>query len=121
MPDRPTSHPEQFVQCAAVLQVTDVLETTNYYRDMLGFNCDYVNAEYGIVWRDNSAIHFARSAESPTGVRLFNWLNNVDSYYDEIKSRGANITVDIGNRDYGIRDFTIDDINSVMIDFGQDQ
>ena len=58
MPNRPTSNPAQFIQGAPALHVPDVKATANYYRDVLGFQWDYGDDDYAVVWRDNSAIHF---------------------------------------------------------------
>ena len=120
MPDRPTSNPNQFIQSAPVLQVVDVIETTDYYRNILGFNCDFVSSEYGVVWRDNAAIHFARSDENQKAARLFLWLIDVDRYYQEILQRGVRISIEIADRDYKIRDFGVEDINGAILIFGQD-
>jgi uncharacterized glyoxalase superfamily protein PhnB len=120
MPDRPTSDPKQFIQSAPVLQVADVIETTDYYRNILGFDCDFVSPEYGVVWRDNVAIHFGRSEEIQKAARLFLWLIDVDRYYQEILQRGAHISIEIADRDYKIRDFGVEDINGAILIFGQD-
>ena len=120
MPDRPTSNPNQFIQSAPILQVDDVIESTDYYRDILGFNCDFVSPEYGVVWRDNAAIHFGRSDETQKAARLFLWLIDVDRYYQEILQRGARISIEIADRDYKIRDFAVEDINGAILVFGQD-
>ena len=120
MPDRPTSNPKQFIQSAPVLQVVDVIETTDYYRNILGFNCDFVSPEYGVVWRDNAAIHFGRSDEIQKTARLFLWLIDVDHYNQEILLRGACISIEIADRDYKIRDFGVEDINGAILIFGQD-
>ena len=120
MPDRPTSNPNQFIQSAPILQVDDVIESTDYYRDILGFNCDFVSPEYGVVWRDNAAIHFGRSDETQKAARLFLWLIDVDRYYQEILQRGARISIEIADRDYKIRDFGVEDINGAILIFGQD-
>jgi hypothetical protein len=37
MPALPSSNPAQFVQCAPVWHVADVLATQRFYRDVLGF------------------------------------------------------------------------------------
>ena len=120
MPDRPTSNPKQFIQSAPVLQVVDVIETTDYYRIILGFNCDFISPEYGVVWRDNAAIHFGRSDEIQKAARLFLWLIDVDRYHQEILQRGACISIEIADRDYKIRDFGVEDINGAILIFGQD-
>jgi len=120
MPDQPTSNPKQFIQGAPVLHVPDVEATARYYRDVLGFNWDFGDQNYAVVWRDNSAIHFVRDERSPTGVHLFQWLREVDAYYEEISGRGAEVAAAPESRSYGIRELSVRDINGIDIVFGQD-
>ena len=89
MPNAPTSSPAQFIQGAPVLLVTDVKATATFYRDVLGFAWDFGDENYSVVWRDNSAIHLAKGDGRLTGVRLFQWVQDVDAYYREITARGA--------------------------------
>jgi uncharacterized glyoxalase superfamily protein PhnB len=120
MPDYPSSNPAQFIQGAPVLHVRDVQATASYYRDVLGFTSDFGDSDYAVVWRDNSAIHFVKSDQDPTGVHLFQWVRDVDHYYKEILERGANVTVEPGNRPYGVRDFSVQDLNRIKVIFGQE-
>ena len=77
MPNPPKSKVKQVIQGAPIIQVTDPLETATYYRDVLGFDFDFGSESYAVVWRDNAAIHFARSDELASGVRVFLWVKNV--------------------------------------------
>ena len=120
MPNRPTSNPAQFIQGTPALYVPDVKATANYYRDVLGFQWDYGDDDYAVVWRDNSAIHFVRGDRNPSGVHLFQWVRDVDAYHREIVGRGAEVIEEPTDRPYDIRDFTIRDLNGVSIVFGQD-
>ena len=120
MPAPPSSSPKQFVQGAPVLHVPDVAATAAFYRDVLGFTCDFGDDRYAVVWRDNSAIHFVRDPDPPRGVHLFQWVNDVDSYYDEIIGRGATVAAGPADQPYGIREFGVRDINGVEVVFGQD-
>ena len=120
MPAPPSSSPKQFVQGAPVLHVPDVAATVAFYRDVLGFTCDFGDDRYAVVWRDNSAIHFVRDQGRPRGVHMFQWVNDVDSYYDEIIGRGATVAAAPADQPYGIREFGLRDINGVEIVFGQD-
>jgi predicted enzyme related to lactoylglutathione lyase len=120
LPTPPSSNPAQFVQGAPVLHVADVAATATFYRDVLGFTWDFGDNTYGVVWRDNSAIHFVRGDGVPTGVHLFQWVKNVDAYYREIVGRGADIGQAPADQPYGIREFGVRDINGVEIVFGQD-
>ena len=121
MPDRPTSDPKQFIQGAPVLHVADVRATAAYYRDTLGFKCDFGDDEYSVVWRDNSAIHLARGDQRfPTGIHLFQWVRDVDAYYREIRDRGAAVLEGPMDRPYQIREFKVRDPNGIEIVFGQE-
>jgi|SRR5688572_58493 predicted enzyme related to lactoylglutathione lyase len=120
MPARPSSDPAQFVQGAPVLHVPDVLATAAFYRDTLGFTCDFGDETYAVVWRDNSAIHFVRDESGAQGVHLFQWVKDVDAYYKELVDRGATVEAAPADQPYGIREFGVCDINGVGIVFGQE-
>jgi uncharacterized glyoxalase superfamily protein PhnB len=120
MPALPSSDPEQFVQGAPVLHVPNVSATVAFYRDVLGFTCDFGDDTYAVVWRDNSAIHFVRDEGGPRGVHLFQWVKDVDAYYREVVNRGAKGAAEPTDQTYGIREFGLCDINGVEIVFGQD-
>lgn len=120
MPARPTENPKQFIQGAPVLHVPDVEAAARFYRDMLGFNWDFGDEVYAVVWRDNSAIHFVRDERAPRQVHLFQWVQDVDGYYKEIVGRGAVVASEPTDQPYGIREFAMQDLNGVGIVFGQD-
>jgi len=120
MPARPAANPEQFIQGAPVLHVPDVQATAEFYRDVLGFTWDFGDETYAVVWRDNSAIHFVRDEEASRHVHLFQWVQDVDAFYDEVVGRGASIASEPCDQPYGIREFALRDLNGVGIVFGQD-
>ena len=120
MPALPSSNPAQFVQGAPVLHVADVETTAAFYRDVLGFTWDFGDETYAVVWRDNSAIHFARDTGNPSGVHLFQWVKDVDAYHREIVNRGAVVAMEPTDQPYGIRELGIRDVNGMTIVFGQD-
>jgi hypothetical protein len=120
VPRKPSSEPAQFLQGAPVLEVVSVELTVEFFVHSLGFLCDFQSSEYGVVWRDNVALHFIRSNDIPRPIRMFHWLVDVNAYYDELQRCGTEITVEIGDREYGIRDFSVTDINGFILVFGQD-
>ena len=120
MPAVPSSNPAQFVQGAPVLHVANVAATAAFYRDVLGFTCDFGDEAYAVVWRDNSAIHFVKDTGQPSGVHLFQWVKDVDAYHREIVSRGAVVTMEPTDQPYGLRELGLCDVNGVAIVFGQD-
>lgn len=44
---------------------------------------------------------------------------NIDEYYNELKNKGGKIAVDMKDEPYGIRDFTIEDINGYKLTFNR--
>jgi catechol 2,3-dioxygenase-like lactoylglutathione lyase family enzyme len=122
MPALPTTDPEQFYQGAPLLTVPDVMAAVDHYQRLLGFqaDADAVTADYGVVWRDNAAVHFALGADVPTGVRIFFWVRDVDRLYAEVQARGVRQLQPIGTRPYHVRDFSIRDLNGIELVFGQD-
>ena len=56
----------------------------------------------------------------PTGVRIFFWVKDVNTLYEDVMKQGAEITMPIETRWYKIRDFAIRDPNGVVLVFGQD-
>ena len=122
MLDVPTSNPEQFYQGAPLLLVPDVRATADFYRSILGFKSDPATdtPEYSVVWRDNAAVHLTQGEHAPTGVRIFFWVKDVNTLYEEVVRRGAAIAVPIETRPYRVRDFSIRDPNGVVVVLGQD-
>ena len=47
-------------------------------------------------------------------------VRDVDAYYEELNERGTKAEIAPTTRPYGIREFSILDINGVSIVFGQD-
>ena len=62
--------------------------------------------EYAVVWRDNAAVHLAKGELTPTGVRIFFWVKDVNALYEELIGRRVAIEVPIETRHYGVRDFS---------------
>jgi predicted enzyme related to lactoylglutathione lyase len=122
MPNIPTSNPKQFYQAAPLLTVPDVIAAASYYQRVLGFqaDADAVTADYGVVWRDNAAVHLAVGANAATGVRIFFWVRDVNQLYEDVQARGAQLLEPIGTRPCHLRDFSIRDLNGLELVFGQD-
>ena len=120
MPDLPKSNPDQFVQCAPVISVPDVKLTASYYRDVLGFLWDFGDENYSVVWRDNAAIHFVKGDNVPVGLHLFQWVQDVDRYFEELMTRGVKTETRPEDQAHGLREFKLTDVNGIDLIFGQD-
>ena len=119
---------------APYLIVDDVISTANYYRDKLGFSYERFWNEppsFCMVHRSGVVIMLAQLEQ--TGVMRPNrvvdpeggawdaylWIDNVDSLYDEYKSKGVKIVRGVCDQPYGCRDFEVEDCNGYRLCFGQ--
>ena len=110
---------------ATVFPVEDVQSTLDYYRDILGFEITFEWEEpvtYAVLKRgENVSIHVVQKRDdfkpSKEHTAVYIFCNDVDAVYEELKTKGANITCEIGDREYGMRDFDVTDPNGFQICF----
>lgn len=115
------------------LAVRDMKQAIQFYRDSLGFKMgmafpDADNPEYSDLSKDGMVImliptvNLGIGAEERLGIGVNLYMQidgNIDEYYDEIKSKGIKFIVDIKDEPFGIRDFTVEDINGYKLTFNQ--
>jgi uncharacterized glyoxalase superfamily protein PhnB len=115
------------------LAVRNMKQTIQFYRDSLEFKIgmafpDVDSAEYVDLSKDEMVLMFIPSKNMGIGakeklgigVNLYMQINgDIDEYYRELKNKGVNIVVDIKDETYGIRDFTVEDINGYKLTFNQ--
>jgi len=118
---------------SATLAARNMKETIEFYKNSLGFSMgmafpDASNPEYVDLAKDGMALMFIPAEsigignEKKLGIGVNLYMNidgDIDEYYDELKKRGVKITVDIKDEPYGIRDFTVEDVNGYKLTFNQ--
>jgi catechol 2,3-dioxygenase-like lactoylglutathione lyase family enzyme len=112
--------------------ITDKLEETkSFYVDKLGFSILWEADWFILLATPNGAdtISFLvpnhptqelsnfRKPFNGNGIYLTIEVENVDSYYEEIKKSGTNIALDIRSEVWGDRHFALIDPNNIGIDF----
>lgn len=109
--------------------VPDVVQTAEYYRDVLGFQLDgYFGSPpvFAIVWRDRVEIFFSRSDQS--GVRtgrarlaydVYLRVTGVDDLAEDLRNKGAEIVEGPTNRIYNQRELVVKDCNGLILCFGE--
>jgi catechol 2,3-dioxygenase-like lactoylglutathione lyase family enzyme len=117
---------------APVLLTSDVVATSEYYRDKLGF--DRVElfgepANFAIVTRDGLSLMLAqkgRGVEHKPNWRIVDktwnvylWVDDVDGEYADMQARGAHIDYTIYNTPWGTREFGVQDLDDHDIAIGQ--
>lgn len=115
------------------LAVRNMKQTIQFYRDSLGFKTgmafpDADNPEYADLSRDGMVImliptgNVAIGAEEKLGVGVNPYMQidgDIDEYYSEVRNKGVKVVVDIKDEPFGIRDFTVEDLNGYKLTFNQ--
>lgn len=115
------------------LAVRNMIQTIQFYRDSLGFkmgmtfpNAD--NPEYADLSKDGMVLMFipaenigiSRDEKLGMGVNLYMQIDgDIDKYYNELKDKNVKIVVDIKDEPYGVRDFTVEDMDGYKLTFNQ--
>ncbi|HZQ44383.1 MAG TPA: VOC family protein [Acidobacteriaceae bacterium] len=101
------------------LPVADVERAQQHYRDALGFEIGwlYPGGGIGAVSRDRAVIFF-RKREPPFEPAV-HWVfaEDIDASYEELKSTGANIVEPLELKPWGLRQFTVKDLDGNVFYF----
>ena len=113
------------------LAVRNMKKTIDFYTQKLGFTLGMTfpsqeNPEYADLSKDGMVLMFLPTAnvgigsdeKLGTGVNLYMQIDgNIDEYYDELRKHSVKIVMDIKDELFGIRDFTIEDIDGYQLTF----
>ena len=104
------------------LPVADVERAQQHYRDTLGFEIGwlYPGKEIGAVSR-GAAVIFFRKRNAPFEPAI-HWVftEDIDASYAELQSSGANIVDPLEKKPWGLRQFTVKDLDGNIFYFYQD-
>ncbi|HEY4327956.1 MAG TPA: VOC family protein [Mucilaginibacter sp.] len=109
---------------ATIFHVSYVERSIEYYTGVLGFTVDFRYGDLAGMVFGNVLIYLSGPAQ---GVKraigegsIYIFCDDVNEYYLNIKSMGADISVDIEDRAYGMRDFGIADPDGNFLTFGME-
>ncbi|HYV20051.1 MAG TPA: VOC family protein [Verrucomicrobiae bacterium] len=104
------------------LPVADVERAQRHYRDALGFQIGWLtpDKEIGAVSRGDAAIFLRK--RTPPFEPAVHWVfaRDVDATYHELKGLGATIVEPIENKPWGMRQFTVEDLDGNRFYFHHD-
>ena len=105
------------------LPVADVERAQQHYRDALGFEIGWLNPDKGIgaVSRDDAGPIFFRRRMPPFAPAV-HWVfaEDIDASYAELKASGANIVDPLELKPWGLRQFTVMDLDGNLFYFHHD-
>ena len=103
------------------LPVTDVERAQQHYRDALGFEIGWLHDhDIGAVSRGNVAIFFRKTSRPFEAAVHWVFAHDIDATYNELRSLGANIVEPLETKPWGLRQFTVEDIDGNRFYFHHD-
>jgi hypothetical protein len=112
----------KFLGSNPILPVVSVVETARFFREELGFTTDtlWKDPSYGVVSRGNTTIEFGegRSEHAGSGVCLI-FVEDADAVYKEWEKKKIVFVGDLSDREYGNRDFRVNDNNGNVLIISQ--
>ena len=124
--------PVVFGAVAPQFVVADVVETAEYYRDILGFEItDYFLEPpvHAIVTRGRAQVFLAKATEAlgvsnrrlkEVALDAYFRIRGVELYAKQLAERGAVVVEGPVTRAYDVRELVVEDCNGFVLVFGED-
>ena len=104
------------------LPVADVERAQQHYKDALGFEIGWLEPgkEIGAVSNAQTAIFFRK--RTPPFEPAVHWVyaEDIDATYQGLKSMGAKIVDPLETKPWGLRQFTVEDLDGNVFYFHHD-
>ena len=111
----------KFRHVTPILYATNVVESIRHYTTVLGFENSWdwgLPPTFGGVSKNGIEIFFCEKGQGNPGTWLSIFVDDVDAYYEEIKSKGAIIVAAPENMEWGVREMLVQDPDGHKIRFG---
>jgi uncharacterized glyoxalase superfamily protein PhnB len=106
---------------AAVFRVTNLDRALVHYRDVFGFTEDFRYGDYAGISRGELHLHLTGSSvhDRPVGGgSVYVFCDEVDTFYADLKRKGARVKDEPKDYPYGMRDFAVMDPDGNLLSFG---
>ena len=117
---------ELFSHASTVWPVRDMEASLAYYTDILGFEVTFTWEQpitYAVLKRGNITINLVIRDDMPADYKplaaLYVFVHDVDALWADFTAKGAKVLNPIGDREYGMRDFDLQDPNGYRIVIGK--
>ena len=86
-----------------------VIETTQFFKDLLGFSSTIETEDYAILQKDNLTIHILPAGEDIGQMEFYLEVDNVDKIWSYIRDKIKELKFrEPFDRDYGMRELHIE-------------
>jgi catechol 2,3-dioxygenase-like lactoylglutathione lyase family enzyme len=103
------------------IPVQDVDKALKFYLEQLGFALGWkwgAPVTHANVCRDAISLDLVSAPERSGTAMAYIEVSGVDAYHSELTARGVGVG-ELGDRDYGMRDFEVVDANGNRLAFGE--
>jgi catechol 2,3-dioxygenase-like lactoylglutathione lyase family enzyme len=128
----PSISEARLIRSASYFPVANVERSIDYYKNTLGFNCDYRGGDpprFAICSRDGHAIMFREVPNMDLIVPVekqggtwdaFFWVQELESLNEELVSNGADIVYGpLFQDEYQMNEFAVRDSDGHVLGFGE--
>jgi predicted enzyme related to lactoylglutathione lyase len=106
----------------AVLPVVDLAASIDFYTAKLGFGLDFTQGEpanfAALSFGENSQLFLITATRGSGHCGLYFVVNDADAMLDVCRAAGAQVVEPIADRQYQLRDFSIEDLDRYILTFG---
>jgi catechol 2,3-dioxygenase-like lactoylglutathione lyase family enzyme len=106
----------------ASLYASDILAAVDFYTKKLGFKLAFTAGDppsMAGVNLGNVQMFLEAGKPNPSGCNVYFVVGNADELFEFQRANGVEILVEPGDRNYGLRDYRIKDLNGYELNFGQ--
>jgi catechol 2,3-dioxygenase-like lactoylglutathione lyase family enzyme len=109
-------------QIHAVLAVSDIPAAVDFYTKKLGFKLGFTwggdPPTFAGVNLDKVQMFLQKGTPNPKGCSVTFLVGDADQLYEFHRASGVEVTVEIDDREYGIRDYGVRDLYGYHLSFG---
>ena len=105
----------------AILSVGDVRAAADFYAAKLGFTVAFTEGDpptFAGVNLGRVQIFLSRGTPAPQGCSVYFVVGDADALHDFHAAGGVDVAVPPGDRPYGLRDYTVRDLDGYRLTFG---
>lgn len=109
---------------APILPVSDVSAAIEYYENVLGFSLSWKWGDppgLASVCRDRIELNLSRRDSSTQGQigKIYIQVSSLERYYAEIVKAGVRVAIPLAEREYGMKDCRVLDLDANELSFGE--
>ena len=110
----------QLRQVLPELPLNDVPAGVAYYRDVLGFSINYEQQDLGVMYRDSVTLLLVQKTPDRHSIgSCYVYIRDADALHAELLAKGAKVQGEPVSKPWGLRDFSVLDLEGNCITFGQ--